>query len=194
MSTSYPAASSLSPKMANCHCDCNCPPFSHFQPPSDPAVPHFPPHVVTPTFWFLTALILLHTLLIYSAKLAHGSYTSWLHDSITTPLRKKLAVAVYVLILGISLHEGFYILKTDWALWCMLVDDPPAAVPYKENLADWVDWTNGVVASSIPIAVTLGLGVWILVTLCGCLTELVGVQVQQGGSVVLQEKDEDLLD
>ncbi|KAL2817613.1 hypothetical protein BJX63DRAFT_385523 [Aspergillus granulosus] len=180
--------------MTDCHCECACPPVSQFQTPMDPTVPSFPPHVVTPTFWILTTLILLHTFIAFSLRIASGSCTYWLHPYLTSPLRKRAAIAIYTLILAVELHEGFYILKTDLALWSMLVGGAPSVVPYKENLSEWIDWTHGIVGISIPIGVTLGLGLGILVMQWACLTELGGVHVEEGEVVVLEEKDDDLLD
>ncbi|KAL3459338.1 hypothetical protein BJX64DRAFT_264957 [Aspergillus heterothallicus] len=168
--------------MADSHCECTCPPRSGFQLPNDAGLPHFPPHVLTPSFWLLTALILVHTL-------ACGHCTAWLQPHLTTTRRKRLAIAVYSLILAVALHEGFYILKADCALWAMVAGKAPDVVPHKGNLAQWVDWMDGVVASGIPIGLTLAIGWGIVYSLCGSLRELAGFRVQQAQSVVLDEKE-----
>ncbi|KAL2795565.1 hypothetical protein BJX66DRAFT_301892 [Aspergillus keveii] len=153
--------------------DCNFP-FS-LQQFMDPTLPAFPAHVLTPTFRILAGLILLHTSASFTYKLSYGSCTSWLHGYLTTPLRKKLSIALSTFILAIQLYKGYYIITTDMALWAKLIGAPPSLVPHKENLAEWVDRLDGVVACSIPIGVTLVLGLWILVMQWVCLGELVAL-------------------
>ncbi|KAL3485260.1 hypothetical protein BJX62DRAFT_243105 [Aspergillus germanicus] len=172
--------------MVDSHCDCNFPPSS--QASMDPIVPSFPAHVLSPKFWILAGVILLHTSASFTFKLAYGSCTSWLHGYLTTPLRKKLAIALSTLILAIELYEGYYIVRTDMALWAMLIGAPPAVMPYKENLAEWVDWLDGVVACSVPIGVTLILGVWVLVMQGVCLSELVPLNGTREGAVLVERK------
>ncbi|KAL3473028.1 hypothetical protein BJX99DRAFT_234344 [Aspergillus californicus] len=112
--------------------------------------PRFPDHVLTLTFWVLMFLILMRTLASFILKLFKDSCTSWLHPHLDTPLRKTIATTIYTLILAVELHEGFWILKTDWAFWQMMVESPPGVVPYMGNLSAWIDYANGIVACSIP--------------------------------------------
>jgi hypothetical protein len=154
----------------------------------DPTVPSFPAHVLASTFWILTGPIPPYTSASLTFKFSYGSCTSWLHSYLTTPLRKKLAIAPFTLILAIELYEGYYIVKTDMALWEMLIGAPPAVMPHKKNLAEWVDWLDGVVACSVPISVSVVLGLWILVMQWVCLGELVALHGTREDAAFVEEK------
>jgi hypothetical protein len=154
----------------------------------NPTLPAFPAHVLTPTFWILAGLILLHTSVSFTFNLSSGGCTSWLHNHLTTPLHKKLAIALFTLMLAIQLYEGYYIITTDMALWAKLIGAPPSLMPHKENLAEWVDRLDGVVACSVPIRVTLVLGLWILVMQWVCLGELVALDGTREDAVFMEEK------
>ncbi|KAL2830802.1 hypothetical protein BDW59DRAFT_140852 [Aspergillus cavernicola] len=153
--------------------------------------PSFPPHVITPTFWALVALILFHTFTSIILKCTWNSCTYWLHPHLTTATRKTAATAIYTAILAVELIEGFYILKTDQAFWAMVAGGAPAGVPCKENLSQWMDWLDGAVASGIPIGVTLVLGVLVLGSQGIAIRELVGFKIPAGreeSKAVVQEK------